>query len=362
MELAYNTCYRNGINGVVVHKTDRAYVHHNLLYDNGQVSKEEPESRQAYAGFTMNTATLVHFYGNNVTVTDPTDSAFQSVGSEFVSNENYVNYACNGKVSGFGDLVRTDHLEMCWVYETSPPTTSPTPAPSILREFCEDQHSAVELPAGNTWNSYTYVRARDFPRPTKLLSLYCRYSCRNSLGGDCLSDESFCEGTWHATGYCGNSALGTSCGCCEPLSEPEETVPPTLSPTVSPTPAPSKVPTTSPTLAPSPSPTLSPSASPTSAPSLEPTAAPTALEAACEDAHADVVLPADKTWNSYTYATQSERARFLTSARVLTRERARGGACEGINLSWLASARMLTRERAPGAACEGIYLNSPASA
>ena len=38
MELAHNRCYRNGINGAVVHKTDRAYVHGNVIYDNGQVS------------------------------------------------------------------------------------------------------------------------------------------------------------------------------------------------------------------------------------------------------------------------------------------------------------------------------------
>ena len=44
--LSTNECHHNGINGVVVHKTDRAIVEHNLLYDNGQVSKDPPESRQ----------------------------------------------------------------------------------------------------------------------------------------------------------------------------------------------------------------------------------------------------------------------------------------------------------------------------
>ena len=49
-EMSYNKAYENGINGLVVHKTNRARVVGNVLWDNGKVSKNPPESRQSYAG------------------------------------------------------------------------------------------------------------------------------------------------------------------------------------------------------------------------------------------------------------------------------------------------------------------------
>ena len=52
-EMSYNKAYRNGINGLVVHKTDRVRVFGNVLWDNGKVSKSKPESRQPYAGLTV---------------------------------------------------------------------------------------------------------------------------------------------------------------------------------------------------------------------------------------------------------------------------------------------------------------------
>jgi parallel beta-helix repeat protein len=55
-ELSGNVAYRNGINGLVVHKTDRCLVRDNVLYDNGQVSRDAPASRQNYAGLTLNNA------------------------------------------------------------------------------------------------------------------------------------------------------------------------------------------------------------------------------------------------------------------------------------------------------------------
>ena len=49
-EMSYNRASGNGINGLVVHKTDRARVVGNVLWDNGQTPKSAPESRQQYAG------------------------------------------------------------------------------------------------------------------------------------------------------------------------------------------------------------------------------------------------------------------------------------------------------------------------
>ena len=39
MELSFNTCYKNGINGVVFHRTDRGVVRKNVVHDNGIVPR-----------------------------------------------------------------------------------------------------------------------------------------------------------------------------------------------------------------------------------------------------------------------------------------------------------------------------------
>ena len=87
MELAHNRCYRNGINGAVVHKTYRVYVHGNEIFDNGQVSRDEPSSRQKYAGLTLHTASEVHLWDNNVTTNYDDDYAYMILKSDFVRNE-----------------------------------------------------------------------------------------------------------------------------------------------------------------------------------------------------------------------------------------------------------------------------------
>ena len=66
-QLSENVCFDNGINGLVVHKTNRVYVRNNVLYDNGQVPKTAPQLRQAYAGLTLNHAKNVSLSGNAVT-------------------------------------------------------------------------------------------------------------------------------------------------------------------------------------------------------------------------------------------------------------------------------------------------------
>ena len=69
-ELSDNVCYGNGINGLVVHKTDRVYVRSNVLYDNGKVPKAPPSSRQAFAGLTLNAARNVTVSNNTVSAAD----------------------------------------------------------------------------------------------------------------------------------------------------------------------------------------------------------------------------------------------------------------------------------------------------
>ena len=79
MWLNYNKAFNNGINGLVVHKTDRVQVIGNVIWDNGKVPKTEPENRQAYAGLTLNHARTVKVSDNIVKTELNDDFAYVSV-------------------------------------------------------------------------------------------------------------------------------------------------------------------------------------------------------------------------------------------------------------------------------------------
>ena len=85
MVLAYNKAYNNGINGLVVHKTDRANVTGNSLWDNGQVSTSPPDSRQPYAGLTLNNAVDVEVRDNIVKTERNDDYAYVAVSGSLIS-------------------------------------------------------------------------------------------------------------------------------------------------------------------------------------------------------------------------------------------------------------------------------------
>ena len=85
-DLSYNKAYQNGINGLVVHKTDRAEIVGNVIWDNGRVSKEEPELRQPYAGLTLNAAKDVEVRNNYVKTESKDDYAYVLV-SESILND-----------------------------------------------------------------------------------------------------------------------------------------------------------------------------------------------------------------------------------------------------------------------------------
>lgn len=59
---ANNVSYGNGINGVVVHKSDNSIVMNNTVYKNGQVPLSE--GRQSAAGITVNDSNNVRIYNN----------------------------------------------------------------------------------------------------------------------------------------------------------------------------------------------------------------------------------------------------------------------------------------------------------
>ena len=94
MILAYNKAYNNGINGLVVHKTDRANVTGNSLWDNGQVPRTAPESRQPYAGLTLNNAVDTEVRDNFVKTERNDDYAYVAVSGASIAHT-----SMNNKVS-----------------------------------------------------------------------------------------------------------------------------------------------------------------------------------------------------------------------------------------------------------------------
>ena len=112
-ELSNNICFGNGINGLVVHRTDRVMVRKNILYDNGVVPRlDEPEefiqdwhegcsgkSRQPYSGLVLNNAKKIKLWSNLVTARYENDYAFMQLAdngipSPIIAGGN--NHVCNG--------------------------------------------------------------------------------------------------------------------------------------------------------------------------------------------------------------------------------------------------------------------------
>ena len=97
--LAENVAYGNGINGLVVHRTDRVVVRDNFLYDNGKVSRDPPSSRQRYAGLEVTHSRQVVLAGNVVLVTNADDAAYASGGNSSFVDAAAPSYYCNGRVA-----------------------------------------------------------------------------------------------------------------------------------------------------------------------------------------------------------------------------------------------------------------------
>ena len=66
----------------------RAEVVGNILWDNGQVPKSSPESRQPYAGLTVNTANTVEVRENYVKTELSQDYSYMAFSSSHITGEN----------------------------------------------------------------------------------------------------------------------------------------------------------------------------------------------------------------------------------------------------------------------------------
>jgi len=133
MELSYNTCYKNGINGLSFHRTDRGIVKQNIIYDNGVVPRLDKEekavedwhagcngkSRQPYSGLVINNADEVELWSNKVAARYADDYAFKQEydGSPSPLGAGGNNQACQGLVDpNLGEYVNVEvDLEVCGV-------------------------------------------------------------------------------------------------------------------------------------------------------------------------------------------------------------------------------------------------------
>jgi len=78
--LTNNVAYDNGINGLVVHKTNHAVVQSNWLFSNGRVTKDI-EGRQDAGGLVINNSENVTLSRNTVAIHEAGDISFQCFGT-----------------------------------------------------------------------------------------------------------------------------------------------------------------------------------------------------------------------------------------------------------------------------------------
>ena len=134
MELSYNTAFRNGINGVVFHRTNRGVVKQNIIYENGLVprldkTEQNPQdwhlnlskSRQSYSGLVINNSEDVKLWSNNVSARYEDDCAFKlevdGSGPPPPLAAGGNNRVCKGLVdTSLDNVVRyDDNLETCGI-------------------------------------------------------------------------------------------------------------------------------------------------------------------------------------------------------------------------------------------------------
>jgi len=131
MELSGNVAYKNGINGLVFHRTYNGLVKKNIIFDNGQLPKdgetteatcEKPSDpdcwkipliksmnpdkkktgRQPYSGLTLSNSKNVKLWSNTVKAKYASDKAYEfevDAGDSFALAGGKNNKDCQGKVS-----------------------------------------------------------------------------------------------------------------------------------------------------------------------------------------------------------------------------------------------------------------------
>ena len=273
--LSSNVAHGNGINGLVVHKTDRVLVADNILYDNGKVSRDPPASRQSYAGLTLNHARQVILRGNRVTAPFSTDWAYvfsdgSSLNTDVGEPVSEGNIACVGRIDpDFPDgsvLYVGDSFSACLNTEmpSVAPSNAPSGAPSAAPSYGPTPFPSL-APSATPSNQPTDQQCANGVKDGVETDVDCggqpSHCLRCGVGRvcvvdlDCLSHN--CNG-----GTCGDA----------PSAAPSDA--PSDVPSAVPSPVPSPVPSYGPSHFPSERPSDAPSDAPSGAQSDAPSGAP----------------------------------------------------------------------------------------
>lgn len=337
MNLSDNVAYDNGINGLVVHKTNHAnvlvVVERNVIFGNGRTTRDV-EGRQAAGGLVVNRgppAGGLRLVENTVFTDSSDDFCYQCFGScSLSSGDARDNVACVGQTSSSYPTTIFKSGVDC--------SSTQTLNPDAIRAQYSQSMCPSRVPQYSFFQGYPYVpdaacaaHYRDgLPASKGRTWNYYSSGCQNQHGGECLVDAIYCPSgrTWIPgdQGFCGERALKAPCGCCAAAtstgSSPSDSFPaspyapspssPVLLPSASTVAA--STPSPSAPLVPSPAIGISPSVAHDVSSSAPPSfsslpmdvSAPSPSDATCA-AHYGDSLPAQrgKTWNYYSSGCRS---------------------------------------------------------
>lgn len=160
---ANNIAYGNGINGLVVHKSDNSIVVNNTIYNNGATPLSE--GRQAAGGITVNNSVEVRIYNNISWVRYNTDYAYRVFGATSnIKGKNNLMY--NTELSNAGGLTNMIKANPSFVNETNFNFKLQSSSPSIDAGVSETD---ILLLPGDT-SGYPYIPVYDFENKNRALN------------------------------------------------------------------------------------------------------------------------------------------------------------------------------------------------
>jgi len=160
---ANNIAYGNGINGLVVHKSDYSIVMNNTIYLNGAVPLSE--GRQAAGGITVNNSVEVRIYNNISWVRLDTDYAYRVFGTTSnVKGENNIMY--NTELSNAGGLTNMLHVDPDFFDKDNFDFRLNENSPAVDAGVLES--NILSIP--NDTSGYNYIPSFDFSNNSRALT------------------------------------------------------------------------------------------------------------------------------------------------------------------------------------------------
>ena len=159
---ANNIAYGNGINGLVVHKSDYAIVVNNTIYNNGATPLTE--GRQAAGGITVNNSKEVRMYNNISWVRYTTDYCYRVFGAtQNIKGKNNILFNGNSNAGGLTSMIEANP-EFTDVNNLDFNLSAASPA----RDSGISESNILRLPGDLT--GYLYTPAYDFANYSRNLN------------------------------------------------------------------------------------------------------------------------------------------------------------------------------------------------